>query len=280
MAFTKQDFALMYSMPLSAADWANLRTSKVKRVVMPLGIASRHISMCEELGDMGVSLTLRCEDAYPTVHQVAQGVQAVKAVCKVDALILPGNEPEFNIDMHWGKPWQENDARQHATAVTGYRQWLGNALPGLPLIAPALSAQIKTEGDVIPGYYTWREIIAPAYNACEGGIAVHIYGLNWASEVDKLRMKHLLSMHCAIWHRSVHIAEIGIFGEDRYPLTDVQRVQAYVEIAGWILAYSAWSSRIETFCPFVSNGNGVSWSPKYLISNPQAYKIIGDWMGA
>jgi hypothetical protein len=122
-----------------------------------------------------------------------------------------------------------------------------------------------------PGQYTWAEILRLSYDKAQGN-AVHLYTYNWQTLVDIFRVKFAMKHYEGMWHQPVWIDEVNINSG-----TPVARMNACIAIATMLITHPL-GRRVVSFCPFVSNGDGVGWPIGYLMRDPQAYDALGAWM--
>ena len=272
----KDYFTLHFSMPLDAQDWDNLSLSSVKRVMLPLAIARQED--LARLKGMNIKVLLRVgeQDYYrnDAPGKVRQQVQSFMGICQVEGVII-GCEPEGVVaNLGYGAPdWGQQLAFEHARRMDAVRQ----ALCGLPqqiaLIAPGWTARTITEDSLpAPGTLTWRDICRDAYWKCDG-IGAHVYEYGW-TQVDVLRLKFTLQKLEELFHLNLYIDEVGVPGDD------LTQMNAYIDIAN-LLMKSRLGDRVRMLCPFVSNGdpgNPPAWDPRFLIKDPQAYRVLGAWL--
>lgn len=289
MAFTKQRFALFFSLPLGEQDWANLTVSRVRLVMLMLPFADP--GTLARMRDMGIRVVLRVpEDAYyedGAPERVRAGVLACMQSCPVEAVMV-GNEPDAAQDLTytantWGQPF----AYVHRRRFDAVRRALQGV--GIKVISPALIMRSISEDEPpAPGQVTWREILClpdevGEYGYLEAdGAGAHVYGYGWEGPVDELRYKFALKHYQTLWHRPLWVDEVGITGH-RSP---VEKMRAYIDMAEILLSQvngrqHALGQRVEFFCPFVSNGEPgfpPAWSPRFLLTDPACYTLLGDWM--
>ena len=73
-------------------------------------------------------------------------------------------------------------------------------------------------------------------------------------------------------HKPLYIDEVGVAGS-RSP---VDKMQSYLKLATKLLGPTG--ERVECLAPFVSNGTGVGWDPKFLLRDPAAYQLVKRFM--
>ncbi len=181
-----------------------------------------------------------------------------------------GCEPDNGFRMDYGSPdWGQSAAYAEGRRVDELRRLL--AWAGYRVVSSALTCREISETDSAPGLHTWREIVGPAYQQCDG-CAWHLYMYDWTSLVDQLRAMFALSKAVGWWHKPVWIDEIGL---PTKRLSNVQQMQAYVAVANMILGQGVWRDRIELLCPFISAGdpNG-QWDASLLIKDIEAYRLL------
>lgn len=280
MAFTKDKFTLFFSMPPDDVDWANLRASRARRVMLPLWLATPEL--VERLRQAGVGhVTVRLEESdyyTPAARSRAIG-KCGRLRGTIVATCILGVEPENGIDLSYGSPdWGHARAREHADAVQQMAAMLAGF--GWKLVSPGWTARVKSETEIAPGEHAWRELCAPAYQALHG-CGVHIYTYQVEGIVDELRLMWLVSKWAGWWHKPIYIDEIGV---DKG--TQVERMRVYLWVASYLLnPRLPANGRVEMLCPFVSNGdpgdpNSPKWPPGLLLRDPECYRLLGAWMSA
>jgi hypothetical protein len=275
MAFTRDKFALFFSMPLDAQDWDNLTISGVKRVMLPYGIATaEQIGLLAEIGKR-VILRLDESDYYhdQAPLDVAATLQRWKALLgdSIEALVC-GVEPEHLTNLSYDSPtWGQDHARDHARRVDRVRAAVQPL--NIKVVSPGWTMRTISETDPLqPGEMAWRELCAPAYHQCDG-CGYHLYTYNWQSVVDNLRVYFALQKACIFWHKPLWLIEVGVGGGG-----PVDRMQAYIDIANILLDPALpFNKRIEMFCPFISNGTGEAWDSGYLLRDPASYELLSHW---
>lgn len=289
MAFTKQKFGVFWSLPPDDLDWSNLATSRVTLVMLMLDHADRPI--LERLALMGCRVILRVaegsyyQDEAPT-RITARAVWA-RAICPVEAVIV-GNEPENALDLSIGSgTWGQQFAFLHRKRFDLTRIALQSA--GVRVISPAYTCRMLTETDKPqPGEQAWWDICTDSqteYTEQEGqygyhsanGNGVHVYTHNWLGPVDELRVAFMLQRLQSMWHLPLYVDEVGM---NSGPPLD--RMRCYIDIGQLLLErHYPYGARVEALIPFVGNGtpgNPPAWSPGYLMRDPAAYAMLGDWM--
>jgi hypothetical protein len=273
----KQDFTLFFSLPLSEKDWANLSTSRVSRVMLPLGLADQ--ATLGRLAAQNIRVVLRVEEGrYGNDigrQQVKNQVVAAGGIAKVSAVIV-GCEPEGAVSFEYGAAsWGQDVAYAHMRDLGLMTQLLKHA--GFVVVSPGWRMRSISEDDQPqPGEATWSEITRLQYDACDGN-ACHLYTYNWTGIVDELRVKFALQRFAWGRHKLMWLDEVGVNSG-----TPIERMRAYIDIAQMLLSGPV-GRRVTMLCPFVCNGNpGIppSWSPGYVLSDPQCYVELGAWLGA
>lgn len=290
MAFTKQRFALFFSLPLDNQDWANLAASHVKLAMLMLPFADA--ATLRRMRDMGIRVVLRVpeesyyEDTAP--FRIKSEVMTAMQSCPVEA-VLVGNEPDAAQDLGYGSPsFGQPFAYVHRRRFDAVRVALQGV--GIKVISPALIMRSISEDEApAPGQVTWREILClpdtqGKYGYLEAdGNGVHIYGYGWDGPVDELRYKFALKIAATLWHKELWIDEVGMTGK----YTQVEKIAAYIDMTEILLSVQnngkqhPLGQRVNLLCPFVSNGtpgDPPAWSPGFLIRDPAAYALLGNWM--
>ena len=297
----KQDwFALFFPEPLDNDDWTNLQISGVRRVQLFFRTAVNRPNMLPQLASMGVRVTLRLEepgqneplsDTYYGAGGAgmlrAQLMQIMQSV-QVEAVIV-GNEPEQPYDLTWqsgnwgnnpdGK-WPLGKAWHHARAFEEVRQTLAD-LP-VRVVSPGWSCQRLTPNDrPQPGRTAWARICADSYNgtlvrdpavAAKLATGAHIYVLNWLGEEDFNRFRWEFGNEMERCHRAVWINECNTNSG-----APVERMRSVLAMADLVRAHPD-GSRVESFCPFVSNGLGNHFRPGYIMRERACYELVAAWM--
>lgn len=264
------DFTLFWSMPPDDTDWANLRTSTVKQVMLVWGQTDRRV--LARLRSLGCSVVLRMENGDLTQPAgTLQGhLREAMSACHISGVIM-GVEPDGRFDLTWdSQDWGTDFAWQHANQIRHVMGALGGL--GVPLVSPGHAQRAISEADQpAPGQISWREICAPVYNECDAN-GVHIYGYGWVSRVDETRFKWAVQYWATLRHKLLWIDEASIGSG-----SSNARMRACIEMAR-ILRDKTWGSRVGMFCPFVSNGTGVGYQPQYVMREPEAYMALATFM--
>lgn len=290
MSFTKDRFALFFSLPPDERDWQNLAASRVRLVMLPLSLAAIRMDIVARLKQAGCRLVLRVEEGTyrdaASAARIGGEVAAVSAVCQVEATVA-GVEPENGVHMIYGADWEKVRAYEHRNAFDRLRVAL--QLRGLRVIAPGWTKHSISEDDPpMPARTTWREICTmPQYSEHDrnrmsfgyhsaDGVGWHEYQHGWHGFVDELRLKFSLKQAQELWHLPIWIDELGVNSG-----TQVERMRAYIDIAEMLLTHRL-GQRVELLTPFVSNGDPgpppYHWNPGLLLTDPACYRLLGDWM--
>lgn len=279
-------WCLFFPERMSALDFGNLEVSGCHRIQQFLGTAqsAEGQEQLRRLGGMGVSVTFRIEEgtyyyglATPSImRRIADASHLVH----VEGVIV-GNEPEHPYDLTWNSanwgnlpdhdfPNEGGKAVAHEQAVRDIAERLG----GLPIkiCSPGWThRRITPYEPPQPGRYSWRELTLPAYNRCDAN-GVHLYAHAWASAEDENRLLWAAGDEVARCHKEVWVNEINVNRG-----TQVERMAAVLDMYQ-LLAGRAWSSRITSFCPFVSNGTGAGYDPGYIMQQPECYAMLGNFI--
>ncbi|HYP39344.1 MAG TPA: hypothetical protein VEX13_03205 [Chloroflexia bacterium] len=279
MAFTKDKFTLFWSLPPDELDWQNLRASRARRVMMPFNIAFSRQDVLSRLRQEGRRVVLRIEEhTYSTdgaPAAIRSRFRTMRQLVNIDAVII-GCEPDDLVpSLEYGAPsWGQDHANEHQFRLDRVRAALQPE--GVTLVSPGLMMRSISEDDAPqPGKVTWREIIAPAYNKCDGN-GVHIYGHKWESFVDALRAKFALKQAMELFHKPLWIDECG-FGLG----TETTAMNGWISFAGMIMAQPRLAARVEMICPFVSNGDPGDppvWPRRYLVRDTAEYQRLGTFL--
>ncbi|MBF6615075.1 MAG: hypothetical protein IVW55_18385, partial [Chloroflexi bacterium] len=278
MSFSKGRFALFWAVLPTQADWDNLDASHVRLVMLTMQVAA-HGDVLRGLQSRGIRVVLRLAQGSDTgkpPNVTLTAVRAVAAVVGVEAVIV-GCEPDNGFRMDYGSPdWGQSAAYAEGRRVDELRRLLVWA--GYRVVSSALTCREISETDVAPGLHTWREIVGPAYQQCDG-CAWHLYMYDWAGVVDQIRAMFALSKAVGWWHKPIWIDEIGL---PSTRLSDIEQMQAYIDVANMLLdSRRAWGTRIEMLCPFISAGDpraGQAWDASLLLKDVEAYRLLGRWM--
>jgi hypothetical protein len=298
MPFTKERFALFFSIPLTNQDWINLAASKVKLVMIPLPFADQ--ATLTRMRGMGLRVVLRVpeSDYYDdrAAARILAQVLAAMQWCPIEAVIV-GVEPDGNYVLSYGEPdWGQSHAYEHRPRFDAVRKALQGV--GIKVISPGYKMQVRltdgrlgrsiSEDDPAPaGYRDWvmintlpdanREF---GYDAADGN-GVHLYCYGWEGVVDDLRATIDTKWETLLLHKPLWIDEIGI-GNDHS--SDLQKMQGYIDAAEILLSLHngrqhPTGARVEMLCPFVSNGTpDGQWEPYLLLDDPACYTELGRWM--
>lgn len=291
MTFTKRRFCLFFSLVLTEHDWQNLAASRVRLVMLPLSLAASRPEVCRRMREMGCTLVLRVEEGtYSDGDAPARiGGECVRVqnVCPVEAVIV-GVEPENGVAFTYGQDWQKIRAYEHRAAFDRVR--VGLQLRGFRVVAPGWTKRSISEDDPPqPARTTWREIctqpqesehdqggVSFGYHSAQG-VGWHEYQHGWLGFVDELRLKFSLKQAQELWHLPLWIDELGVNTGSQ-----VERMRAYIDIAEMLLSHRL-GRRIEMLAPFISNGDPGSpphWDARFILRDPVAYRLLGDWMAA
>jgi hypothetical protein len=274
----KSDFALDFSVPLAPQDWTNLAASRVSKVMLPLPFCDT--ATLDRLHSMGVRLVIRVpegsygDDLAP--GRIRNQVLACQAHVSV-VVVIVGCEPEAAFDFRYGAAsWRQDVAYSHRDALSRVAAALRAA--GFTVVSPGWRMRSISEDEPAqPGIQTWTEICRLSYDTCNGN-GGHLYEYGWDGPVDELRFKFALKDLQTRFHQPIYLDEVGISGG----ATSAQKMRSYIEMAQ-LLVTEQIGQRVLLFCPFVSNGspgNPPAWSPGYLLSDPQCYVELGQWMVA
>lgn len=295
-------FCLFFPQPLDEADFKNLEASGVKRVQLFFRVALNHPQMLKRLKAMGVRVILRLEE--PAQHEpigdtyyaanawlwIRSGLLQIMQLVDVEAVIV-GNEPEIPYDLTWTSTnwgnnpdpkWPQGKVWHHAHAFEQVRRSLSD-LP-IKVVSPGWSCQRMTPNDrPQPGRASWARICADSYNGLfvqrpEEGEKIkngaHVYVHNWKSEEDRNRFKWELGNELERCHRLVWINECNSNNG-----TDMEQMAAIMEMCDITRSHPD-GGRVESFCPFVSNGLGNQWGAGYILRDLEAYRMLGRWLAA
>jgi len=280
VAFTRKKFGLFWSVAPSAQDISNLELSNVKLVMLPLSLAVHRSDVLTYLSGRQCKVIIRIDeplmDSVP-VRELRDAVRGVLGVVSLEAVQL-GNEPEHMHDLRFGSPsWGIDRARHHKHVLASVRDAVRSL--NVRCISPGWTAGRKHElDDLKPGMIAWRIEVGEEYGKCQGNSG-HVYLHEWRHWRDELRFLYQVNELAELWHLPLWLDEVGVTDG-----TDVEQMQAYLKM-GDMLLNPAWPAhhRVECFIPFVSNGtpgNPPAWNPKYLLQDPEAYRLLGTWVRA
>lgn len=302
MGFSKQRFALHFSVPLSEQDWKNLDNSKVKLVMLPLPFCDANTLW--QLRGRGCRVVIRIPESdyyLPTdpARILTAVIEAMK-FCPVEAVIV-GIEPDDRFVLSYGEPtWGQDQAYLHRYQFDAVRFLLQ---PYVRVISPGLKTAVRfpdghigrtiSEDDPpAAGVRDWVMIgVLPQPKPDGGGMgygwddafgnSIHYYAYNWDGIVNDLRYKIDGKWWATLLHKPLWIGEVGV-GSER--LSDVERMEAAIDMSEILLSrvnsrQHMFGQRCELLCPFVSNGQPDGhWESYLLLDDPQAYVELGRWM--
>lgn len=274
---TRQDFCLFFSLALSDADWHNLEVSGVGRVMLPLSLAHARPDILARLAAMGKRVVLRLEEDYYDTQAPKRVTQQVKDVIRlvpVDAVIL-GVEPENGVDLSYSAPsWRQDKAYIHRAVLWSVYNALLEALePEVEFISPGHTMHsISEDEQPAPGREAWAEICRPLYSQLDGA-GFHLYGYGSDGHyINTVRALFALKAAQERFHKPVWIDEIAFDSG-----TQVERMDAVIRFAR-LMESHALGERVRMVCPFVSNGDGSAYPSRLIITDPQAYELVGRYM--
>ena len=216
-------------------------------------------------------------------------------------IVVLGNEPEAGIPWHYKRPedppdfnWGQAFAYYHAERIKFHNRALkgrgiGDVKLGEPLPVRALAPgwicrDIWEDGELAPGFYTWRDIVRDSGYWELDGFSLHSYTAYGNEPEDPIRHKNRLKQFLNAFHFGP--AFYGEFGVLAVP--DPARMRFYIRYAEHIRTHPVYGSRVLGFTPFTPVGNpyidpgdpskGTHWDPRYLITNREAYQRIGDYI--
>lgn len=294
MSFSKSRFALFMSLPLAPLDWQNLAASSVRLVQLPLAFCDQ--ATLERMRGMGIRIVVRVGegDYYDDLApgRIRNAVLRAQLFCPIEAVII-GNEPENALDFTYGSNTFGADfAYLHRRRFDQVRVAL--QVVGINVVSPAQTMRSISEDEPpMPGKVTWREICClpdSSLTEVQGQFGylsanyngVHLYGYGWEGYVDELRMLFALKEAANLWHKPLFVDEIGIGGN----ATPLQKMAAYIAVAEILLSTQdgkqhPLGQRVAMLSPFVSNGEPHGqWDARFLLRDPAAYALLGDWMRA
>jgi hypothetical protein len=274
----KQDFTLSIFAVPDQQDWRNINVSGVQRILIGYGLAKSHRDVLAHLAALGKRVVIRIADtSEDTPGAAAQVLAGLARLVPIDAVILPPNEPDHGFDLTYASPdWGNRErAWQVKSTIDVYRAAVKSV--GLQAVAPALShppEAISEDGVPRPGSVSWREILAPSANLCDG-VATHCgYVLGWQSGVDRLRFRFGLKRAAEEWHKPLYIAEATYPTDD-----DLAQMRCAIEQAEIVMRHPA-GERVRMYAPFISCGDPTAWPAAYLIKDERAYRLLGEWIRA
>lgn len=297
MAFTKQRFCLHFSMPLSPQDWANLDASKVRLVMLPLPFCDKNTMWDMRARNIRVVIRIPESDYYGAgdPERIRDEVIHAMTFCPVEAVIV-GVEPDDQYVLSYGSPdWGQARAYEHRAAFDRVRKLLQ---PMIRVVSPGLKAMVrKSDGSLgrsiseddppAAGVRDWCMInTLPDTEGRFGwdeadGNSTHMYLYSHDGVVDDLRFMIDSKWWLTLLHKPVWIGEVGV-GQAR--TSDVEKMTAYIQLAEILLSRDRFGKQhplgvhSELLAPFVSNGIPAHWEPYYLLDDPAAYVMLGDWM--
>ena len=268
----REDFALFWSLPPDLQDWDNLTVSRVRRVQLVASFTDQ--PTIARLASMGVRCTVRLDEAdYATGDARLRSRDRIGTLLPLGAIdtVMVGVEPENAFNFRFGSPtWGQHAALDHAallTAMTALLRPLGVRVVSAGWTARGIDMNWSNPEGVQPGLYTWLEITRQAYNACDLN-GFHLYGYD-GTEYDLWeRMRRHLWVEQGRRHKPLYIDEVGVLGSN----TPVDKMRSYVRFATRLLG--PMGERVAAFTPFVSNGTGIGWDPRFLIRDRQAYLLL------
>lgn len=276
MGFTKDKFALFFSLPMTEADYANLDASGVKLVMLPMSLANNFPDMLWKLAQRNVKVVIRVEeqdyynDNAPT--RILITLNKLSTLIPIVAVIC-GVEPENGINFEYGSPEWAGSVWEHKRRFDAVCTTLQNN--GYRVVSPGWTSRAISEDDKPqPGSTTWDEILRSSYNAAFGN-GGHIYEYGFDGPVDMIRFKTTLREIQRVRHKPIWLDEVGVSGGDA-----LYRMRAYIEIADMLLTHRL-GNRVEMLCPFISGGdpgNPPVWPAGFLMKDIRAYQLLGAWM--
>jgi hypothetical protein len=272
----REDFALFWSVPPDDIDWDNLRAGGAMRMQVMLAFAN-HETLAG-LADLGVKCTVRLDEADyaddETRRRAAGRLAGLAPAGLVDTVII-GVEPENVFNFRFGSPtWGQVTAMDHARRL---QLMLDLVRPmGLRTVSAGWTARgidmnwSDAEG-VQPGLYAWLELTRMAYNACDLN-GFHLYGYDGTDYDLWDRMRRHLWVEQARRHKPIYIDELGVAGSS----TATEKMRSYLRLATALLG--PMGERVEALTPFVSNGTGVGWDPRFLLRDREPYLLLKRFM--
>ncbi len=273
MTFNRANLSLFYTLPLEPVDFANLALSHVKRVQLVAALTTdAEFKHLEQLGVTHTTLRLNnAELATDASRRTwADRLRFLKGY-GVDVVLL-GNEPDAPFDLRYGsKDWGQGAAFTHAQNTEQMRQALVGT--GLRVVSAAFTYRsIEEDATPQPGIEAWAEETRWAYDACDLN-GYHIYLDAWdGNPINVDRLKWGLRMGWERHHKPLYCDEIGMTWG-----TDVQKAQAWVDIAR-LLEKHPLGKRVEALTVFAANGDHLTWDSRFLMRDPAAYSLIGEFM--
>lgn len=269
--FTRDDFALFFSMPLTDRDWANLLTSTVKTVMLPMGVATPKLLDGLAKHDIAVVIRLENERLTNPLGSIQAQVREAMGRARVKAVII-GNEPDVAFQLTYGADWGTSSlAWSWAALVDTVRAALSGLGPAI--IGGALAWRGFVESyPPMPGQIAWREILRDAYNQCQG-VGVHIYAFGWWQYPPIAQFLHELRYWETLWHQPIYLDEFNLVTGD-----NLTRMAVCIGAAEAILHTPALAERVEMFCPFISNGLGNAYDKGLIMQDPAAYTLLARFL--
>ena len=295
MPFDKKlNSCLIFPDPLTKADEDNLFASKIDRVQLFLGMAlqpcslipqdpQKPISWAQYLWAMGYELIVRVPEDEAEKGNISNTIDNIRSIAKYLYAVIWGNEPEKGYDLTIESPNYGNkpdkDYPQGKAFYHAYR--LGLAIDLLSqvwevkigkvrIISPGWSIRQIGESDPEqPGQQVWADICKDVYGRCYAQ-GMHVYGYGWESPIDRTRaLKAVGRMETLFPGRKWWINEFNVFKG-----TDLQQATAFTEFGDLLTL----NPNVEGLALFTSNGTPNDWPAEYLVTDPQAYLLIGQWI--
>lgn len=283
MAFSRDKFGVGWTMPPDAQDWDNLRRSRVKLVQITFNIATE--ALVSTLANRGITtITVRLNESdYYTSEQRRVSTDRIARLMRLGLThVIIGVEPENAVDMRYGsRTWGQEQAYLHGNATR--EMYLSLFALGVKTISAGWTVRgwfRNWDEGVQPGVYPWLEETRLAYNDCDYNGA-HLYMSDGTTYDIEERARVYLWEEQARRHKPLWIDELGVtpsVGDN------VAKMGIYLRFASYLLRtdrrqpLGGAGERVEALIPFVSNGNGIGWDPRFILRDPAAYDLLGAWI--
>ena len=280
-------------------DIDNLKAAQVRGVQMPLGVALAPDGSLD-VDVLGILQSCHCNDSVvrlpvssydtPQARSATRPLlQMLKATGLFTACCL-GIEVDEGLNPIYGSPtWMEARARVVAEGVKGaVSEWSGIFDK---IYSPALqhrghyhnwdSANWPSGGGLIPGQFRWWEIMRDAANMCYASCQ-HFYSPDGTRYDWENRVETDVWLGQNLANKPIYIGEINMDRDN-----GIEQMTYIVRFLTYLLEWNSNPSvpfgrageRVIGVTPFVFNGNAQGWPAAHRITDIEACKILGRFVG-
>lgn len=283
MAFSRDKFGLLWSVPPDGVDRDNLRRSGVRLVEVTFNIATEAlVDMLASAGVRTICARLNEGDYYTADARRATADRVARLMPKGLTHVQIGCEPENAQDMRFGsRSWGQEQAYLHGNATR--EMYLSLFALGVKTISAGWTERgwyRNWDEGVQPGVYPWLEETRLAYNDCDYNGA-HLYMSDGTTYDIEERARAYLWEEQARRHKPLWIDELGVtpsVGDNLAKMGIYLRFASYLLRTDRRTPLGGAGERVEALIPFVSNGNGIGWDPRFILRDPAAYDLLGAWI--